>query len=227
MVNWEVWCQRFILWIANDVQEFWVPYRDEIPVICRYPLVCCFCFTLGSVFVNKVVRRRKKDRRNNPGGLVVNGSPTKEPSSAVKSLPSGLGEPVAVILASPQSSSSAATTAAAPCSSHPALGSEVPGVSMVMSSKVPPSSHLHSPISSASGAMTSSLARRSSNEVALSVRISGLQRRSWSSTLLFSASKTFDATAVVISVISSTPLALGDCGEVSRRWAQSMSVFLC
>jgi len=81
------------------------------------------------VFVNREVRRRKgrKEGRKNPGGLVMNSSPTKEPSHTVQSLPSGLGEPVAVIQASTQSSSSAATTTAAPCSSHPALGSVLPG----------------------------------------------------------------------------------------------------
>jgi hypothetical protein len=51
--------------------------------------------------------------REYPEGLVINGSPTKEPSSAIHLLHLSLGNPVAVIQASPQSSSSAATTAAA------------------------------------------------------------------------------------------------------------------
>ena len=34
---------------------------------------------------------------SNPGGLVVSGSLPKEPSPAVQLLPSGLGEPIAVI----------------------------------------------------------------------------------------------------------------------------------
>jgi len=104
---------------------------------------------------------------------VINGSPTQEPSPAIQSLPSSLGEPVAVIHVSPRSGSSAATTAAAPGSSWPVLGSVSPGESRVMSSKVTPSSPMHSPICRANATTTSVLARRSSNAVAPSVCIPG------------------------------------------------------
>jgi len=148
--------------------------------------------------------------REYPGGLVINGSPTQEPSPAVQSLPSGLGEPAAVIQASPRRGSSAATTAAALCSSRPVLGSVSPGESKVMSSKVTPSSPMHSPVCRANATMTSMLLRRSSNAVAPSVYIPG--PRHWSGS--FSASETFDATAVVIGAISSAPHALGDRREL-------------
>jgi hypothetical protein len=102
---------------------------------------------------------------------VINGSPTQEPSPAVQSLPSGLGEPAAVIHASPWRGSSAATTATALSSSRPALGSISPGESMMYSSKVTPSSPMHSPVCRANATTTSILDRSSSNAVAPSVCI--------------------------------------------------------
>jgi len=93
--------------------------------------------------------------REYPGGLVINGSPTQEPSPAVQSLPSGLGEPAAVIQGSPRRGSSAATTAAALWSSRPVLGSVSLGESKVMSSNVTPSSHMHSPVCQANAMTTS------------------------------------------------------------------------
>jgi len=100
--------------------------------------------------------------REYPGGLVINGSPKQEPSPAIQSLPSGLGEPAAVIQSSPWRGSSAATTAAALCSSRPALRSVSPGESKVMSSNVTPSSPMHSPVCWANATTTSMLLRRSS-----------------------------------------------------------------
>lgn len=40
--------------------------------------------------------------RKYPGDLVINGLPTKAPSSAIRSLPSGIRKPVAVIHVSPR-----------------------------------------------------------------------------------------------------------------------------
>jgi len=142
--------------------------------------------------------------KEDPGGLVINGSPTLEPSPGVQSLPSGLSDPEAVIQGSPRSSSSATTTAAAPCLSRPALGSVFsPGESRVMSSEVTHSCHMHSPVCRANATKTSMLLRRSLNAVAPSVCIPGPRPRSWSLILWLSASacETFDATAVVTSVI--------------------------
>ena len=109
------------------------------------------------------------EERSNPGGLVINISPMQEPSHTVRSLPSGLGEPVELIQASPQRGSSATTTTAAPCLLCPALGSLSPGESKVMPPKVTPSSLVHSAIHRINAATTSSLARRSFNAVDLSV----------------------------------------------------------
>jgi len=53
--------------------------------------------------------------RQDPGGIVVNGSPTQEPSPAVQSLHSAVGEPAAVSQESSLRGSSAATTAAGLC----------------------------------------------------------------------------------------------------------------
>jgi hypothetical protein len=50
-----------------------------------------------SVLVKRIKRKDGSGGRENPGGIVINGSPTKEPSHAIQSLPSCLGEPVAVI----------------------------------------------------------------------------------------------------------------------------------
>jgi hypothetical protein len=111
--------------------------------------------------------------REYPGGLVINGSPTQEPSPAVQSLRSGLGQAAAVIQASPRRGSSGATTATALCSSRPAFGSVSPGQSKVMSSKVTPSTPMHSPVSRANATTTSMRLRRSSNAVAPSVCIPG------------------------------------------------------
>jgi len=162
--------------------------------------------------------------REYPGGLVINSSPTKKPSPAVLSPPSGLGEPAAVIRASPLSSSSPATTTAALCSSCPAPGSVFsPGESRVMPSKVAPSSPTHSPVWRANTTTTSMRVRRSSNAVAPSACIPGPRPRRWSLTLWLSfwVWETFDATAVVIGVISSAPLALGDRTEsIKPRWCQ-------
>jgi len=47
--------------------------------------------------LGKESKKGWKRWKGNPGGLVINGSLTKEPSPAVQSLPSCLGEPVAVI----------------------------------------------------------------------------------------------------------------------------------
>jgi len=167
-----------------------------------------------------------KKGRNNPGGLVMNGSPTKEPSPTVPSLPLGLGKPLAVSEASPQISSSATNTAAVPYSSPPALESVFPGESRGMSSKVAPSSHVHSPVHRVHAPMTSSLATSSSKAVAPSVCISGPRLRTWWWTILFLASETFDATAIVMGVIFSSPLALSDRRELNSQWAESMSVIL-
>jgi len=162
--------------------------------------------------------------REYPGGLVINGSPTQKPSPTVRSLPSVLGEPIAVIQVSPWRGSSAATTPAALCLSRPALECVFsPGESRVMPSKVAPSSPMYSPVCRANPTTTSMLVRRLSNAVAPSVYIPGPCPRSWSWTLWLSLSacETFDATAAVIGVISSTPLVVGDRREVNR--AQSMS----
>jgi len=215
MVNWAVWCQLFSLSLAKDVHGLRVICWDEFPVVWSYAFVCCLFFALVQLFVNKEVRRRRKES-NKPGGLVVNGLPTKEPSPGVHSLPSGFGKLVAVIQMSPRSSSSAATTAAAHCSSHSAFGSVSSGEFKVMSSTVTPYSLVHSPIRRANATTTSSVPTRLSNVVAPSVCISGLRSRSWSMTFLFSASETFDGTAIVIGVISSTPLALSDRREVNQ-----------
>jgi len=110
--------------------------------------------------------------REYPGGLVINGSPTQEQSSAVRSLPLGLSEPIAVIQVSPRRGSSAATTAADLCSSRPALVSVFsPGESRVMPCKVAPSSPMHLPVCRANATTTSMLVRRSSNAVAPSACI--------------------------------------------------------
>jgi len=63
------------------------------------------------------------EERSNPGGHLVNGSPTKKPSPAVQSFPSGLTKPVTVIGASPLRCAFASTTPPAHCSSCAALGS--------------------------------------------------------------------------------------------------------
>lgn len=160
-------------------------------------------------------KEKTKEERNDPGGLAVNGLPTKGPRPTIQSLPSAFSEPVAFIQMSSQSSSSAAVTATTPCSSHPAFGSVLPGESRVRSSKSAPSSPVHSPIHTANAASTSLVARRSLNAVAPSVCMSGPRPRRWSLTFLFSAYETFDATAIVIVVIPSTPLALGDRWEVN------------
>jgi len=97
--------------------------------------------------------------REYAGGLVINGSPTQEPSPAVQSLLSGLGEPIAVFQVSPRRGSSAAATAAALCSSRPVPGSVSPGESNVMSSKVTHSSPMHSPVCRAHATTTSMLVR--------------------------------------------------------------------
>jgi len=78
-----------------------------------------------------------------------------------------------------------------------------------MSSKVTPSSPMHSPVCRANATTTSMVVRISSNAVTPNVCIPGLRHKS----LSFSASETFDATAVVISIIFSAPHALGDCME--------------
>ena len=141
--------------------------------------------------------------RDYPGDLVINGSPTQEPSPTVQLFPLGLGEPATVIHGSPRRGSSAATTAAALCSSCPALGSVSPGECKVMSAEVTPSSLVHSPLCRADATTTSMILRRLSNAVAPSVCKPGPRPRSWSLTLWssLSACKTFDATAVVIGVI--------------------------
>jgi len=119
--------------------------------------------------------------REYPGGLVINGSPTQETSPAVPSLPSGLGQPIAVIQVSPQSGSSGATNAAALCSLRPGLGSVFStGESREMPSKVAPSSPMHSPVCRANATTTSMLFRRSSNAVALRVCIPATHPRSLS-----------------------------------------------
>ena len=159
--------------------------------------------TAPSMLAKGIKTKDGSGGREYPGGLVINGSPTQEPSPAIHSLPSGLGEVAAVIQASPRRGSSAATTAAALCSSRPALGSVSPGESKLMSAKVTPSSPMHSPVCRADATTTSMLLRRSSNAVSPSVCIPRLCPWSWSLTfwLSLSACETFDATAVVIGVI--------------------------
>jgi hypothetical protein len=137
--------------------------------------------TAPSVLAKGIKTKDGSGGREYPGGLVINGSPTQEPSPAVRSLPSGLGEPIAVIQVSPRRGPSAATTAAALCSSCPALASVFsPGESRVMPSKVAPSSPMHSPVCWANATTTSMLVRRSSNAVAPSVCIPGPRPRSLS-----------------------------------------------
>jgi len=145
-------------------------------------LICLrgYLRTAPSMLAKVIKTKRWSGGREYPGGLVLNGSPTQEPSPAVRSLPSGLGEPIAVIQVSPRRGSSAATTATALCSSRPALGSVIPGESRVMSSKVAPSSPMHSPICRVNATTTSLLVRRSSNAVAPSVCIPGPRPRSLS-----------------------------------------------
>ena len=156
-----------------------------------------YLWTAPSMLAKGIKTKDGSGGRVYPGGLVSNGSPTQEPSPTVQSLPSGQREPAAVIQASPRRGSSAAATTAALCLSRPALGSVSPGESKAMSSKVTPSSPKHSPVCRANVTMTWTLLRRSSNAVTPSVCIPRPRPRN----LSFSASETFDATAVVISVI--------------------------
>ena len=130
--------------------------------------------------LSKESRKDGSGGREYPGGLVINGSPTQEASPALQTLPSDLGEPAAVIQASPWKGASAATTTAAICSSRPALRSLSPGESKVMSSKVTPSSPMHSPVCRANATTTSMLLSRSSNAVVPSVCIPGQRPRSLS-----------------------------------------------
>ena len=141
--------------------------------------------------------------REYPAGLVIDDSPTQEPSPTVQRFPLGLGEPIAVLQVPPPRGSSAATTSAALCSSRAALGSVLPGKSRVISSKVAPSSLMHSPVCQANGTTASMLVGSWSNAVVPIVCIPGPCPRSWSLTLCLSLSacETFDATAIVISVI--------------------------
>jgi len=65
---------------------------------CRSAQSCTALNLLApSVLVKRIKRKDGSGGRENPGGLVINGLPTKEPSPAIQSLPSCLGEPVAVI----------------------------------------------------------------------------------------------------------------------------------
>lgn len=145
------------------------------------------------------------------------------PSPTVLSLPSVFSDLVAVIQACRWWGSCATTTACAPCLSHPPLGSVSPGQFKVIPSQVATSIPVHSPICRANAVMTSFLARRWLNEVATSIWISGLRPRSWFLMLSLAAYKTFDATPIVISGISSTPLALSDRREVNQRRTRSMT----
>jgi hypothetical protein len=111
-------------------------------------------------------------RRKYPGGLVISGSPTQEPSPAVNSLSLALSEPRAVIQISPRRRSLAKTTHTVLCLSRPGLESEFsPAESNVMPSKVAPSSPMDSPVCRANAMTSSMLVRRSSNEVAVTVSI--------------------------------------------------------
>jgi len=131
-------------------------------------------------------------------------------------LPLCPGEKVVVIEASLWRGSSAATTATAPYSSCPAKGSILSAELKVISSKVASSSPVHSPICKASPTMTSSLARKRLNAVALSVSISGLRAGSWLLVQSLLASVPVHFTIIVIGVISSRPSLCGDRREVNR-----------
>jgi len=96
------------------------------------------------------------------------------------------------------------------------------GESNEMTSNAALSSAVHSPISRANAGVTSAVANRSSNAVAPSLCISG--PHPWC--LSFWASKSFNATAVHIDEMYSTPLTLSDRRGVNCQSALSMSGFL-
>jgi hypothetical protein len=141
---------------------------------CSHSIVMRLIWGISLSFSTHVSQESRNDGScgtDYPRCLDINGLPKQEPRPAIWSLPSGLGEPIAVIHVSPRSGSSAATTAAALCSSRPVLGSVLPGESKVMSSKVVPSSSMHSPVCRANATMTATLLRRSSIAIAPTVCI--------------------------------------------------------
>jgi hypothetical protein len=111
-----------------------------------------------------------KRRNGNPGGLVISGFAHKEGCPAVQSLPSCLGEPVAVI----QDSHVDPLLPQLP-PLHPARRVQRLGFSPhnVVVSTVAPSRPVHSPIRRASASATSSLAKRLPHVVAPRSRMSG------------------------------------------------------
>jgi len=108
---------------------------------------CCDIQTPLSLVPNGLKTIDASGGMEYPQGLVLNSCPTKEPSPTIQRLRSCLGKPVVVIQVYCLRGSSAPTAATAWCSSHPApVSVSSSGDSKVMSSKVAPSRHVHSPI---------------------------------------------------------------------------------